>query len=822
MLGDWKTTKIWNALTASAHPEAELVKATLQLKMPGIETVLKQGGTSPTDFTLHDADHSFRVAERMAEIVPGEVLSQLSVYELPLLLLSAYLHDIGMTPEQRKVTLHYDFLLSGNRGELSIDEVNAFQRWLDDQDRELAPPLASGTPTSDTLHTGAELIAHYCRHRHNDWSEEFIRNTLGGVDLGTYSGWLDDLILLCRSHHYGYHDLIRPDFNPRPVGAAKIVHLRYLACVLRIADILDFDPERTPDVIFRHRQIRPESFIFWWKDKEISVVKEQSRYAIYARPQQARVQRALEITVDGIDRELALCRRLADETHFESCPGLHTPLPHAWELQAPVHRDIAPKQAAYEYIDGAFRPNTQRVLELLSGIELYRDPLAATRELLQNAFDAIREQIAYERLSQPSPNRPGLELELGKLHRVELRLESSANSHWLICRDSGVGMTKAIIRDHLLVAGAARRHDILALERRCNEAGFQLGRTGEFGIGVLAYFMLADNVIIKTRRSQDAGDAETSGWTFETEGIDSFGELRPDKSQHGGTEIRLRLRKGIVPDPSAFYSRVSGYVSNLLVQIPCEFALTSPIPGCVALTYGPGWVEFTKGDLIKNVVRRRATTHENFELLSTSRKREIDAEKKDWEQLAREMAKAVRWISTEGELPSNLGSYRIHIPYFDLPGGASLLFMRVRQRGKRFAVQKISGAEIMPLSLPPRTAWKGMRTHLHWDWGRRRTGDHAMVEVDLRSKDGGRLAIDRHAVSLTNKAEVAFAHLSKEIDAIRTRITLQHHSSIYAAINSRLTGSSMPRRAPVYWIPYSEDIARAAWLPVKFPAAADV
>lgn len=67
--------------------------------MPDIERVLN-AGTSPLDFTLHDAEHSFRVAEWMARIVPDDVLPKLSVYELALLLLSAYLHDIGMAPEQ--------------------------------------------------------------------------------------------------------------------------------------------------------------------------------------------------------------------------------------------------------------------------------------------------------------------------------------------------------------------------------------------------------------------------------------------------------------------------------------------------------------------------------------------------------------------------------------------------------------------------------------------------------------------------------------------------------------------------------------------------
>jgi len=168
--GSWKDTRLWKTLEETTSPSAEAVRATLPLRMPEIQTILTQGGTAPTDFTLHDAQHSFRTAERMAEIIPADALPDLSAYELALLLLSAYLHDIGMTPEQRKVKLHYDFLLTGDKQRLSAPELDAFQRWLDDQSRELGPPLSSGQPSPEVLHLASEVIAHFCRDQHNDWA----------------------------------------------------------------------------------------------------------------------------------------------------------------------------------------------------------------------------------------------------------------------------------------------------------------------------------------------------------------------------------------------------------------------------------------------------------------------------------------------------------------------------------------------------------------------------------------------------------------------------------------------------------------------------
>ena len=178
--------------------------------------------------------------------------------------------------------------------------------------------------------------------------------------------------------------------------------------------------------------------------------------------------------LNEIDYELQVCCSIASETHFENCPNIATKLPHRWELQQSMHRDLRPKDGAYEYIDGAFRPNTRKLLQLLSGTQLYKDPLVAVRELLQNAFDAVREQIAYQRLKLPAPSLQAHEQALNSQHRVELRLENRSDGAWLVCSDTGVGMTKTIITNHLLVSGQSRRHDVLSLDRRCKQAGFAL------------------------------------------------------------------------------------------------------------------------------------------------------------------------------------------------------------------------------------------------------------------------------------------------------------------------------------------------------------
>ena len=84
---------------------------------------------------------------------------------------------------------------------------------------------------------------------------------------------------------------------------AQVFHLRYLACILRLADILEFDPERTPEVIFQHRNIARGSRIYWHKDHQISFKLDKNRIIIDAQPPDAQLHRAIEVTADEIERD---------------------------------------------------------------------------------------------------------------------------------------------------------------------------------------------------------------------------------------------------------------------------------------------------------------------------------------------------------------------------------------------------------------------------------------------------------------------------------------------------------------------------------------
>jgi hypothetical protein len=171
---------------------------------------------------------------------------------------------------------------------------------------------------------------------HNDWGAEWTNYYFSGKD-ELYNGWVEDIKKLCKSHHWGYAELADRSFDPvRSDG--NTIHLRYLAAVLRVADVLEFDPERTPRVLFGYKQIDEKSRIYWLKDHQVDLAidLDQSRVIMSARPSSAVNNRAIETMMNDVEAELQLCRNLDLERPFAlSSIG---PLPHKWVLPRIVQR----------------------------------------------------------------------------------------------------------------------------------------------------------------------------------------------------------------------------------------------------------------------------------------------------------------------------------------------------------------------------------------------------------------------------------------------------------------------------------------------------
>lgn len=191
------------------------------------------------------------------------------------------------------------------------------------------------------------------------------------------------------------------------------------------------------------------------------------------------------------------------------------------------------------------------IRELLMGHQLYGDRSLAVRELYQNAADACR----YREL-----RRRYLDLKGGAPHQrpAEIRItqgrEPSVDGRpgraYIECRDNGVGMDRTQLEQTFSRAGrrfsqtrAFRQEQACWLEA---DQELRLYPYSRFGIGVLSYFMIADEVTLVTRKVNTEGHPVQDPLVVNISSSSGLFRIRQyvggdDPMREGGTRVRLML-----------------------------------------------------------------------------------------------------------------------------------------------------------------------------------------------------------------------------------------------------------------------------------------
>ncbi|WEO96248.1 hypothetical protein A6P39_020670 [Streptomyces sp. FXJ1.172] len=190
-------------------------------------------------------------------------------------------------------------------------------------------------------------------------------------------------------------------------------------------------------------------------------------------------------------------------------------------------------------VDGVirFRLDEERVQELLMGENLYRDRSLAIRELYQNALDACR----YRRARTQA--RESFSSYEGRIDFVQ-GYDRQEGRHYLECRDNGVGMDEVTLSEVFAQAGV-RFTDLPRYQeehREWHSRGITIHPNSRFGIGVLSYFMLADEVRVTTCH-MDARGGSPRELTVLISGPGHYFRVR-STGRPGtiGTTVRLYLR----------------------------------------------------------------------------------------------------------------------------------------------------------------------------------------------------------------------------------------------------------------------------------------
>ena len=211
-----------------------------------------------------------------------------------------------------------------------------------------------------------------------------------------------------------------------------------------------------------------------------------------------------------------------------------------------------------------FQVDLSGMVDLLSH-HLYSGPQVFIRELLQNAVDAI---AARRELDPAAPATV----------RVSVTPDASGVP-LLQITDTGVGLTAAEARELLSTIGrSSKRGPDLGLAR----SDF----IGQFGIGLLAAFMVADRIEVVS--SSARGAAPTTRWTGRADGTFDVDEL--EEQREPGTTVRLTARRGA--EHWLAIETIVGLATEYAALLPVDIAVQVPVEGV-----GDLWRRITLPDL---------------------------------------------------------------------------------------------------------------------------------------------------------------------------------------------------------------------------------
>jgi hypothetical protein len=196
--------------------------------------------------------------------------------------------------------------------------------------------------------------------------------------------------------------------------------------------------------------------------------------------------------------------------------------------------DLRPQDLKYIPVAAKFGADPE-ILKLLVEPLYGENPHVGVRELLQNALDACRERRDFE--LKHGGNLPAATPEADPDVLIQLNEEEDGTGT-LEIHDRGIGMTASTVRDYFLKAGASfRRSEAWATQHRADGTTTVL-RSGRFGIGVLAAFLIGKRLEVTTRHLT-AAEGEAIGFTCTVE--DELVEMQLVQKPTFGTTIRVRI-----------------------------------------------------------------------------------------------------------------------------------------------------------------------------------------------------------------------------------------------------------------------------------------
>jgi len=173
-----------------------------------------------------------------------------------------------------------------------------------------------------------------------------------------------------------------------------------------------------------------------------------------------------------------------------------------------------------------FQTEVRQLLKLMIH-SLYSNKEIFLRELISNASDAA-DKLRFEALAAPDL--------LSEDPDLAVRIESDKEQNTITVIDNGIGMSRDELVEHLGTIARSGTSEFLQQMTGDQQKDAQL--IGQFGVGFYSAFIVADKVVVESRR---AGTSADDGVRWESDGEGEFTIENIERAERG-TAVTLHLK----------------------------------------------------------------------------------------------------------------------------------------------------------------------------------------------------------------------------------------------------------------------------------------
>lgn len=407
-------------------------------------------------YTIHDINHSFRILQHCYHFVENK-LDELNELDIVILIYSAILHDIGMAVSSEDLDKikqpHYSY--NNLKFSAMLNQRN--------QNEKLA-------------------LEDFIRTIHADRANDYVINDAPSKYLlpkQEFSDIRDEVGKVCASHGKDFNWILK-NLSPETIKGTYTYNLQFCSFLLRLGDLLDFDSNRTPPILYK--MINPTGYSDTeWKQhfliknfqKVLPNELQQKTITIIGESEDPKVHRKFLQYTKWIENEVSAIiqaqKKISKKYYINLNPFL----------------DIQIATKGYSFSDKKLSIDYQAITKLLMGEKIYGDKKLALREIIQNSIDACKIRLELENKKRQYGDDPFCPI-------IKVIIDKANDT--ISIKDNGLGMSMEIVNNYFLNIGKSYYTSEKFLLEEYNYKPI-----GNFGIGFLACFMLSNNIHIQTR-----------------------------------------------------------------------------------------------------------------------------------------------------------------------------------------------------------------------------------------------------------------------------------------------------------------------------------